>query len=983
MSKTSTLPGADETSVKRGWSILVICSIITFLVAGSYCQARRVSIEGVGVMIRWTDKVYRYKSDHLDTSSWDHGLIFPKSSIPSAVVGWEYATYDFRPASEDSRTNDQIHRFKASAAGDLLIAMPSAAAAGNGWVRLNSGSSPDYYLDRIGRYIAATPDTNSPYWFYKRSYTTPGTWVSLPVNSVSTNHPPFVFAKTGELYWENPPALPDNGVTLAVLPEGGLATTVANPNLIVMPNGDYLASIGNVVRTYGETGCWRSVDKGVTWTEVASGFYLNRPSVFEHQGSIYLLGANTSGSGATRIYKSSNNGVTWTSSVFAGMGGDDAPSHVDVVNGRIWKAASAGGGPGFFSAPVDADLMQESSWTLSGPGTTFGLYFLANGQCFDSGDEGTLLTTREGILINAGKDSVYRPEDGWQVGISLVQPNLKDITKTTYDPDYAGPRLPGSGSKYTVRYDPVSQKYWAMTSVGDTRGYLNLYSASSTGGRIGDFQLEKTVLEAHSTSYQGFNYPFMQFDGDDIVFTLRTAWDTHRGTATRWHDGNIFTFHRIPNFRGNVPGPFRNPGFENGMFGWSTSGATPWADYTQTLDPHTGSFHLTHGGSSAYQVYTYQTITGLANGIYTLRAWVKNTGGQNACYLNAKDSGGAELRQTLPITETYVHVEIPKIIVTNGQCTIGLGSDANAGNRVTLDDVEFFRVDDCGFYLQDLLNFSSDWLYRTEIAAPDTLHQYHFDGDVLDAIRTDAVDLTVANGASVDDALDTYDGIAGGGPITYATRDPLLLSNFTGADGAFTFEAFIRPEVEYGAQLHPMQIITMDNNSADSTRGWLFGIGMDNTLRFTKMTGTFESQAAVAIPTTGLDAYSAGSWYHVAVTYNGLAGTPDNLKLYWTRADSDITQANLLGSFSISEDLNPAVTSNFSIGNELRSFGGYSENFEGFIDEVRISAVARQPSEMLRHRTSGSLASDFSGDGEVNLVDFALFCAEWMKCGNF
>ena len=534
-------------SEKRELSSFLLLAMVLLILIESYCQARRVSVEGVGVIIRPIDKLYRYKSDHLDTDSWNLGHIFPKRSIPSMLSGMEYATHDFRPASQDSRTDDRIDRFKADAAGDLLIAMPSPAATGDGWVRVNPGSTPDLYLDKIGRSTAASPDPDYPYWLYKRTYTTPGTWVSLPVNSVSTNHPPFVFANPWELYWENPLELGCNGVIITRMPEGGGTTTLANPKLIVMPNGDYFASIRHATGT-SATSVWRSVDKGATWTLVGSDLQVNQDSLFQHKGSIYLIGANLSGSGATRIYKSSDNGVTWTTATFSSSGGGDAPSHVDVVNGRLWKAASTSGGEGFFSAPVDADLMLESSWTL-----TVGKYSsitLANGQRYSSGNEGTLLTTKEGILINAGKDDVYRPEDGWKDGISLVQPDLTDITKTTYDPDYAGPRLPGSGSKYTVRYDPVSDRYWALTSGGDPRTNLNLYSASSVGGRIGDFQLEKTVLRGVSTSYHGFNYPFMQIDGDDIIFTSRTAWETHRGQATRWHDGNVFTFHRIKNFRG-------------------------------------------------------------------------------------------------------------------------------------------------------------------------------------------------------------------------------------------------------------------------------------------------------------------------------------------------------------------------------------------------------------------------------------------------
>ncbi len=537
---------ANKISIRKIW-ITLVASLTAFLfITVPQCQARRIGIEGVGIMIRPINKTYRYKSDHLDTSSWDLGLIFPKNSIPTQIRNMEYATHDFRPASEDSRTNDQIVRLRANAAGTLLIAMPSDAAIGDGWVRVNSGTNPDIYLDKAGRNITPYSDTNSPYWLYKHSYATPNTWVSLPVNSVSTDHPPFVFAESGELYWENPPSLMCNAVIITSMPEGGKVSTLANPKLLILSNGDYWASIRHSIAA-SETSVWRSVDKGATWTFVQGDLKVNRDSLFEHKGSVYLLGQNLSGSGKTRIYKTSDNGATWSTAIFSGIGGEDAPSHVDMINGRLWKAASTSGGAGFFSAPVGADLMQESNWTLTvGQNNNV---TLTNGEAYHSGNEGTLLKTKEGFLVNAGKDRIYRPGKGWKEGISLVLANLNDITVTTFDPNHAGPWLPGTGAKYTVRYDPVSDRYWALTSVGATREKLNLYSASSVNGSIGDFQLEKTVLQGHSSSYHGFNYPFMQIDGEDIIFVLRTAWDTHRGTATRWHDGNLFTFHRIENFR--------------------------------------------------------------------------------------------------------------------------------------------------------------------------------------------------------------------------------------------------------------------------------------------------------------------------------------------------------------------------------------------------------------------------------------------------
>lgn len=144
-----------------------------------------------------------------------------------------------------------------------------------------------------------------------------------------------------------------------------------------------------------------------------------------------------------------------------------------------------------------------------------------------------------------------------------------------------------------------------------------------------------------------------------------------------------------------VVGGITNPDFEaNGATatptGWSTTG-TAAASYTQK-GGYTGKYNLAHYAASAYTVYTYQTITGLANGTYSLSAWTENGGGQNFCYLNAKNYGGGPERMTsLPVSSTWTQVIIRGIQVTNGTLTIGLNSDALAGQWAKMDDLTLTR----------------------------------------------------------------------------------------------------------------------------------------------------------------------------------------------------------------------------------------------------------------------------------------------------
>ena len=43
----------------------------------------------------------------------------------------------------------------------------------------------------------------------------------------------------------------------------------------------------------------------------------------------------------------------------------------------------------------------------------------------------------------------------------------------------------------------------------------------------------------------GFQYVSLAFDGDDLIFLSRTAFNR----AQNFHDNNYLTFHRIPAFR--------------------------------------------------------------------------------------------------------------------------------------------------------------------------------------------------------------------------------------------------------------------------------------------------------------------------------------------------------------------------------------------------------------------------------------------------
>ena len=141
-----------------------------------------------------------------------------------------------------------------------------------------------------------------------------------------------------------------------------------------------------------------------------------------------------------------------------------------------------------------------------------------------------------------------------------------------------------------------------------------------------------------------------------------------------------------------------NPGFESNFAGW-----TNWWDtgvnassvqYIDTNAPRSGANFVSHWGTSAYKQSSYQVRTGLASGTYTLSAWIKTSGGQNATILYAKNFGGGTLEKAIPTAAngTWGQYTLPGITVTNGQVEVGVWSDAPAGTHwLGADDFSLTR----------------------------------------------------------------------------------------------------------------------------------------------------------------------------------------------------------------------------------------------------------------------------------------------------
>lgn len=196
-----------------------------------------------------------------------------------------------------------------------------------------------------------------------------------------------------------------------------------------------------------------------------------------------------------------------------------------------------------------------------------------------------------------------------------------------------------------------------------------------------------------------------------------------------------------------------------------------------------------------------------------------------------------------------------------------------------------------------------------------------------------------------------------------------------GEDGAFTCEALVRfDQFPSEAASIALGILTVDGE--DKERMFSFRIEKEGFLSFTPLQDSGAAGGAIAsIPTRGPHAINTEDWFHVAVSYDGRPGVPGALQLFWTRLDGSRDAANRIGSGILSRNM-AAVQGDFAIGNEARSHfttNAEAEPFPGLIDEVRISSVARHPTDFLfvptekRNSEYGGNTEDAARDGSFQL----------------
>ena len=325
------------------------------------------------------------------------------------------------------------------------------------------------------------------------------------------------------------------------------------------------------------TSVYKSFDDGLTWQNITHIPHCWWGSLLIHKGEVYLMSCSRE-YGDVQLRKTTDGGYTWTipsdekhGLLFkSGHPHHTKPNpHLPVTpwvhaNGRVYKTIEFYDTDmpikGFYpkaysacvmSAPEDADLMDASSWTFSNQ-----LPFMEEKFAPELIREGT------GFLEQA---LVVAP-DGSLKGLirvhfttfnNAVMLNLSaDGRELAYDPEPLIKDFPGGQSKFTIRYDEKTGLYFTLSNPRtfwdnldlSQRNVLTLNCSADLRNwrELCVVASDESGLPAElSCRLTGFQYPDWQFDGENIIALVRTA---YRG-ANRFHDANYITYHVIKNFR--------------------------------------------------------------------------------------------------------------------------------------------------------------------------------------------------------------------------------------------------------------------------------------------------------------------------------------------------------------------------------------------------------------------------------------------------
>lgn len=308
---------------------------------------------------------------------------------------------------------------------------------------------------------------------------------------------------------------------------------------------------------------FRSDDEGNSWYHLTELFPCFWGTLFLHRGEVYMLATSTE-YGDLLIGKSTDGGKNWEkptvlargSSHHAVPGWHKSSMPVIEYKNRLWCGVDYGSHESgrhmtcLVSANINGDLLDASNWEISSP-----LKYNKNWEGAVAGDNRGFIEGNAVVLPNGeiGNMLRYFTNGGTpSYGLAgILQGSCENPGKALEL--YRFVKFPGNLSKFDVKKDEKSGLYFSICSRILDGGWVkmrNLLSLTCSK------DLENWVVLSDLINWTdmdpqkvGLQYVSYAFDGDDIIYLSRTAFNG----AQSYHDNNYITFHRIKDFRSLIP----------------------------------------------------------------------------------------------------------------------------------------------------------------------------------------------------------------------------------------------------------------------------------------------------------------------------------------------------------------------------------------------------------------------------------------------
>lgn len=340
--------------------------------------------------------------------------------------------------------------------------------------------------------------------------------------------------------------------------------SLCSPCLVHHPDGYLLSSMDVFSGHHPQnlTLIFRSDDDGQTWHYVSELMPCFWGKLFIHKNELYMIAASTE-YGDLLIGKSIDGGKTFSAPVtlLRGSNGKNGncgvhryPQNHMYYNGRLYEPLEWGSWANtdyyhaamMMSCDENADLLNPENWHFTEP-VKFDPNWEGTADGLSKGTiEGTLCVDPQGQLRSIMRYNITQGTPAY--GLVL------NYRINTQDPDapleYShAVKLPGNNSKFMIRFDPASGKYYTIISriYSEEKIHARNLLSLMVSDDLETWTLVQDLIDARDQDHAlvGFQYVFFDIVGNDILFLCRTSMNG----AKNYHDANYQTFHRIQNFR--------------------------------------------------------------------------------------------------------------------------------------------------------------------------------------------------------------------------------------------------------------------------------------------------------------------------------------------------------------------------------------------------------------------------------------------------